>query len=543
MASSVNLNVQLTVTCAQNAYTVAGGAIRELRLELQPYGFSGSISFDQVNNSDSGGKLVDKLLAPFQKEDVIAVELLVGAYHADAEASTTLPQMKIKGYVVARSIREREINTSASHVYVHRYSLSFVDPAAYFWRQHFPCRLWVDTKMIDVLTAASANLFTVESSAAELTAVSSQIFLGLHAEQQTSFYDFVVEYCSQRNLNFWWDYAQAKYRIEAAKDSSASAQAIRPEHVIEHELVLPAPGRAKPVCINYDHALAKSEAITESRACTPIEKNFLFSSAVSADFDRFVARKKAAPERQAGLPGISLEVRGFPCVPLVPGSIWKFPNSQGWSSGSLLGTDEYRITQMHLHLTSTSNCDEGVQEDHAGFSSELSLALEKKSDTTLRMPDYQAAPLTTDVHGVVVSTLGEQGEETWENYEDSNKALIYKIKIPAWENKVISAPFSPILPAGKLFFPCFREEPVLVRLSVHEAKIAGVLGFGAWNTATNETQGEGMHFGASDERGACIAHDDASQHSTLKIRGIEAKDETKITISQGVMILSVAKLD
>ncbi len=110
---------------------------------MTTYGVTGELEFVLQDDAKKGGKYRDELLADFVKPDLAKVELSIRP-STSTGISPKKGEIVTGGIVVERELEEHVYSRvlDAPTVLARRYRVTFRDPAAALWRQHFPCDLF-----------------------------------------------------------------------------------------------------------------------------------------------------------------------------------------------------------------------------------------------------------------------------------------------------------------------------------------------------------------------------------------------------------------
>ncbi|MFY2561598.1 hypothetical protein ACN469_28620 [Corallococcus terminator] len=535
------LVVSVTVTAGGTAHAIPAGDVKSFALELRPWGFEGSVEFDLADNTSAGGLETDPLKAAFLQQDLMEVQLEIKGTYTDTAKQPALTSLKVKGLVSERTLVEMPAVPAPGAPLLHRrYGVTFQDAAQLLWSQHFPCILYTQKSMKDVLDAHKGShiAFNYDWSAGLDSAV-PQLFLGLTPEEGVSFYDFLVWYVDTRNGVLTYDYAAAKYALSTAKAATGTpVQLIGPEM---DQVALRFPEVARHD-VNVLNAVAEGPAtrpITQQRAVTGIRQDVLVRTPITTEVDARVTLETA----RLKLRGMEVDLtwKRFPATALTPGMLVKLPTTQAWAASGLGAGQTFRVRSVALRgdaLASSPDAEHLAK--NTGFDFAMHTVLEPQAETWVELPTYTPPTWPRYVEGLIVSEAGEQPHETWQAYTDSATSQDgYKVKIPLWANQIVTLPFNPNLLPGHFYFPAYKGERVLVGLDFQKAWLKRFLDWR--DTARMPADGQGTHLlvGKTPENGTSMRHSYAEGKPVFLLQRTNAKDTARIEIKEGTLTIRV----
>ncbi|HWU87368.1 MAG TPA: hypothetical protein VN253_08835 [Kofleriaceae bacterium] len=532
------LAVTLTLTIGGTAHAISGGAVQELALDLRSYGFSGSLAFLVQDDSAHGGGFTDELLADFLKPDLIEVSVQVAAAYASLAGDEIQP-IALAGLVTEKSVSEiRFRETKDVPVLVRRYRIAFADPAQVLWGQHHPCQLYTHKSMVDVMNDHLGDKITVSYDFSALTEARRQVFLHLPLGG-ASFWDFVSWYLDGCGGVLTYDYAQASYVIAATKSEEGTPIKLFGDDLAGAELYLPAVPRYAPRVLNSYAASPRTEAVTQAQAQTGIRSDVLIRTPIAQQVDSQVTLQGTLtpiPCYEAHL--------GFgrmPAEALVPGTLVEIPAANRWSSESSLVGVTWRVRRLRVRAEAPPGpLDRDLQRASTGYRVEVDAELEQKAEPRIDRPPFRAPSYPGLVEGKVVSEQGEETDKTYQVYRDADTSLDeYQVKIPLWEDQIVSAPLEPILGSGNIYLPSYRDERVLVALDVHGAQIVRLLEWRAGAPLSMDVQGEHILFGKSDQSHTSVNHVYDGENPVLSVARTHQKDTSLIQLREGSLFIQV----
>lgn len=533
------LAITLTLTAGGTAHAIAGGAVKELTLELSSYGFCGSLSFVLQDDTAHGGGFRDDLLADFTKPDLLEVALQVAAVHVSPEAGEPTP-ISVAGLVTDKAVSEvlfRQLPEQP--VLVRRYRIWFADPAQVLWSQHFPCQLYTSKSMADVISDHVGAKITVRNDFAELTTPQRLVFLHLPRQAGASFWDFLHWYLEARAGVLSYDHAAATYVIAASKSEAGATLKLFGDDVASAELRYPAVPRYAPVVLTSYATSPRTEPVTQAQAQTGIRSDVLLRTPISQEVDDQVALQRKLTVVPLGL--AHLEFARLPGPALIPGALVELSAANRWSSESALVGVTWRVRELRLTATAPADpMDRDLQLTSTGYRVQVSAQLEQKAEPSVPRPPFRAPVYPGLVEGKVVSEQGKDGEKTYQVNRDEDTSLDeYQVKVPLWDDQIVSAPFEPILGSGNLYLPSYRDERVLLALDVHHAVIARLLEWRAGAPLSMEVQGQHLLFGKSDDSQTSVNHVYDGDKPVFNVARKNQTDTALIQLKEGTLFLQV----
>lgn len=534
------LAVTLTLTIGGTAHAIPGGGVKELALDLRSYGFSGSLAFLVLDDSAHGGGFTDDLEPDFLKADLIEVSLQVAVVHVGpADADADIESISLAGLVTDKSMSEVLFSgPTDTTVLVRRYRISFADPAAVLWTQHYPCQLYTSKSMVDVINDHLGDKITVSFDDSALTEAQGLVFLHLPRGAGASFYDFLCWYLDARGGVLAYDYTAASYQIAAAKSDGDTTVQLFGEDLGATEIYFPEVPRYAPVVMNSYAAGTRTESIEQAQAATGIRSDILLRTPISQDVDTAVTLQT----QLAVIPSYEAHLRfaRLPAAALVPGTLVELAAANRWSSESSLVGVTWRVRRLRLRAAAPGGLDRDLQLASTVYRVELAAELEQKAEARIERPPYRAPSYPGLVEGKVVSEQGEDGQKTYQVYRDADTSLDqYQVKVPLWSDQIVTAPLEPIFGSGNIYLPSYRDERVLLALDVHAARIERLLEWRTGAPLSMEVQGEHILFGKSDTSQTSVNHVYDGDNPVLNVRRTNDKDTALIQLKEGTLILQV----
>jgi hypothetical protein len=532
------LAVTLALSIGGTQHIVDGGAVKELSLDLRSYGFSGSLAFLVQDDQAHGGSFTDELFADFAKPDLIEVALSVAPVLVAPEAGPIQP-IALTGLVTDKSVSEVLFRKTADlPVLVRRYRIAFADPAQVLWGQHYPCQLYTDKSMVDVINDHLGDKIAVSFDFAALAQSQRMVFLHLPQRAGASFWDFLSWYLDGCAGVLSYDYAAAAYQVTATKREGTPIQLFG-DDLDSAELYYPAVPRYAPVVLNSNADSPRTEPVTHDQAQTGIRSDLLLRTPIAQAVDDAVAFQRTLTAPPLG--EAHLAFARMPSDTLVPGALVELPAANRWSAESALVGVTWRVRRLRIRaLAPPAPLDRDLQMASTAYRVDVAAELEDKAEPRIDRPPLRAPAYPGLVEGKVVSEQGEDGEKTFHVYRDTDTSLDeYRVKVPLWSDQIVSVPFEPILGSGNLYWPSYRDERVLLALDVHSAHLSRLLEWRAGAALSMEVQGEHLLFGKSDTSQTSVNHVYDGDKPVFNVARTHDNDTVLLQLREGTLFLQV----
>ncbi|WP_163992308.1 hypothetical protein [Pyxidicoccus caerfyrddinensis] len=535
------LAVSVTLTAGGTAHAIPPGDVKSFELDLRAWGFEGRVDFLVADNAEVGGLESDALKAAFLEPDLLEVELELKAVQTDAASQPAITPLKVKGLVAERSLVELPATpTPGTPLLYRRYGVRFMDAARLLWGQHHPISLYTQKTVQDVLDAHKGEKLSLTYDWQDgLGTTHAQLFLGLPPEDGASFYDFLVWYVHTRNGVLAWDYTAQGLSLSAAKAASGTPVDVLAPDVDTVALTFPEVPRHEMAVLNAVAEGAATTPIANTRAVTGIRQDVLLRTSVADEVEARVTLETA----RLKVPGMEVELgwRRFPAAALAPGTLVKLPSTEAWSATGLAAGATYRVRHLHVRGEALQpGPDAEHLEPNAGFHFSMATRLEREAETWVDLPPYTPPRWPRYVEGTIVSEAGEEADETWQAYTDSATSLDgYHVKVPLWEDQVITVPFNPHLLPGHFYFPAYKGQRVLVALDFQKSWLKRFLD---WRDgARMPADGQGVHLmvGKTAESGTSLKHSYTDGKPVFLLQRTNAKDTARIEIKEGTLLIHV----
>ncbi|NMO18633.1 hypothetical protein HPC49_12415 [Pyxidicoccus fallax] len=535
------LAVSMTLTIGGKAHVIPPGNIRSFALELHGWGLEGRVEFILTDNKALGGKQKDTLLPDFLKPDLAEVSLEVCAVHTDLRPRQKPTPLKLKALVSSKALVELPASSAPDAPLLHRrYTVHFLDAARLLWRQHHPCALYTQKTLQDVLEEHKGEKISLSYDwDAVLGVAHPLLFLGLEREAGASFYDFVL-WCLDRHRGVLaYDAEKGSYSLLGAKAEAGTPLELEAREVASLEVLLPEVLRHGATVLNAVAEGPKRQSLTHAQAVAGLRQDVLLCTPLA---DAVQARVDQEQDRlQARGMELELEWRRMPVEAFAPGALVKLPPGKGWNPASVAAQDTFRVRTLRLSgQARETGPDSNLSAPDAGFHFQMSTRLERQDEPHVDLPAYTPPRYPRHVEGVLVSEVGEEKHETWQVYSEEKTSMdCYRVKLPIWDDQVVSAPFNPSLLPGHFYFPSYKNERVLVALDFQKAWVKRFLDWRAGARLPQESQGVQLLMGKTPTSGATLQQTYEDDKPVLLLRRTNEKDTGVIHLREGALRIQV----
>lgn len=532
----------LDLTVAGETHAIPGGQVKHIDLDLACHGFTGAVDFVLFDDKSYSGGFEDTLKSSFLGSDLIEVALTIEWEHKEGETAGDTASIELAGLVTRKRLDEVLVRGADNlPILMRRYRIEFADPARVLWSQHHPCALYTKTTVKDVVEAHTGTRIAIDfdESWETLTTERDMFFLHLDPTHEASFYDFLMWYVDAQGGVWAYDYAEKKYQLRAEKDASGSVISLSGDDIVEAVISFPEVPRHERRVLNSYVSSPATKEITQEQAVDGVYQDFLIRTAVSQDVDDRVTLETS----RLRLPGYRVELafgRG-PYESLTPGTLVALPAENRWSSDSEIAGQDFRVVRLRLQGNAVRPEPEAeLQQDGFGCDGSLTLELEQKDETCVPLPRFRVPRYPAHVEAMVVSTLGETDEKTFETYTDEDTSLqYYTVKVPLWSDQEITVPFEPIHFSGNAYIPAYRDERVLLAMGLENARIARLLEWREGAPLSMDVQGEQLYFGKSATSRTTVSHAYDGEDPVFCVARVHSNDKATMTFEEGTFILEV----
>lgn len=533
------LATKLTLTIKGQEFRVLAGNLKRFSLVWDAQGFSAELEWWHVSLR---AQSEDKLFAAFVTEDLIKASLQIEKAF-EVPSDTTTP-IVLKGLVVDKWLEEQAFADIAEQpVLQRRYGVRFRDRLSVLWRQHFPCALYTQKALKDVLASNLPEGATLTCSWPVLETVYPVIALGLGQDgQRVSFYDFVQWLCWRQDGYLQYDAELDEYTLRATRAAAGDQPAeLDDDDVASVRHLFSECARSAPSVLNASTlAASKSRSIENALAEPGVREQFLMCSGVAAELDARVTLETA--RKRLRKTELVLALARYPHRDLWPSTSHK--PGPGWSSNLLCHGKTYWTRTLSMQaVASAEDALANLDDTSNTYETTLSVTLEQLDDEVLRYPTFQPPSWPMYVEGIVVSDIGEQDQGTYQVKSDQETSLdYYRVKVPVFADQEIVATFDAAFMPGHFYFPAFRDQRLLIALDFLGARVVRFIDFRPDARLPADSQGNHLLMGKKLADGTSFKHHYRSQKPVLDIQRALDNDTQLISISDGTILLKTEEL-
>ncbi|WP_437932551.1 hypothetical protein WMF37_25895 [Sorangium sp. So ce291] len=527
-AFSDRLAITLELRIGADTFSLPAGSVERLHVDAAIHGFSAEVVFSVSSEQET-----DTLFPRFTSQDLITATLTVANGNqgfADVEA----PPWKLQGPVTERRLAETVAeDREGLPVAGRRYALRFLDPARVLWGQHRPLELHAGASMKQVLEQHVAPGMQLDLAWQRLAEAQDILCVGLGAEAEASFHDFVVWFLHENHGVLELDAAEGKYRLGGAKARGGETRALDADLIEEIRILAPEPPRRAVAVLNAStEAAVRKKDATSERAVTGVRRDALLRTPVQAAVDRRVALETArlAPAE----PALEIALRRCPAALFAPGAALTIGEELG--DKIYPAKKKYRVIAAELRARAEAD-DPDLDDETARYTTSLRLHVERQGDPTPRLPPFRRPSYPVVVEGKVLSASGGDEDRTWHAMEgEGDSQARYRIHIPLW-NRTVVAPFTPGHAPGHFFFPAYKGQRVLVALGFDTAEIVAHLDWAG--RLAQDTQGNQIVLGKRERDQTTVRHVYEDNKPALRVERRLGRDVETLVISEGTIRLEV----
>lgn len=540
---------------------LSGHDIVRFSLDLRRSGFTGEVRFKVDDDSQLGSPEKDLLIQLFRTPELLRIRLGVWAEHVeqDAPAQTPLPPLTVNGLVTEKTLTERTARHAEGGPLSYRlYHVRFADPAQVLWRQHFPCALYTQLSLQDVIKQNSNNYVLVQFPDATTAQIEPFIFLGLSVKnrpgERASFYDLLMWRLAETERSWSYDYASGVYEVAKVK-LPPTAVSVTASDIEEIYTYYPAPPRAAEALLDdyteqpQNREVPATAELLQKNLVAGVRSDFLFNTPIATEFDQEIQRRSES----FTLPGpeFVLQYRQFPSSPIIPGAGVDFAAGLiNFQTEAIAVPVEALAELCRVFRISISgeSAERDVRPVYDGkvpgrFACRVHIWLEAASNPDQRRPPYILPKYPVHIEGKIFSEVGGDLEETYQFYPDpATNISQYKVKIPLWREQVISVPYNPNMDPGHFYFPAYKNERVLIAFYYDRAYLKRFLDWRPSAQLPLETQGDQLLLGKTPMNRTAVRHIYQNELPVFEIERLnmlQSFDTELVQLSEGSLLLQV----
>jgi hypothetical protein len=519
-----SLAVELSLPGLLGATSIPGANVKELSLQLHPWGFCGQIVFwmPAAEGADVHGRVTDP--------DLLELELKLARRHYMDEPPTPL---SLKGVVTARSFVEITAkDVLGSPVLFRKYTLQVADAARALWSQHRPTAVYAKTALQTIIQQHAVAPIPVKLAWAAAKSKRPIVCLSL-GEDVASFYDFVCWLSDEEQGHFTFDYTTKMFGWSDKKPWGLTAAALSVGICAEARVHVAEPPRFAVNVLNSHAQGTTKTAVENTRDVDGLAHDVLMHTPLAQDTkDREALEKKRL---RAGKPELEILCKAFPEVYVAPGSAAKLDGEE-WSGHLHHAGETLRTIEVRLEARATDDSPEhDLGLGFTDYAIRLSYRFEYDDDPRVRLPAYTRPRNALVVEGKIQSTLGDAGDRAFMVYEDEKTSRdTYKVLLSVW-NATIEVPFIPGYQPGHMYFPAYKDQRVLLKLGFDWARIEGFLDWGPSVRVPTGSQGNHILFGKNSTSETSMRNWYVDAKPEFQIKRVHNGDTGVVTVKDGVI--------
>jgi hypothetical protein len=531
------LQISLRIECGTASHEVPGGNLRAISLSMTTYGVRGTLEFVLQDDSQKGGEYRDELLADFVKPDLAKVTLSIQAVLGDTGIAPERGEIVASGIVVDRQVEELVYSRvlDAPTALARRYRLTFSDPAAALWRQHFPCDLLTQKSFSDAIQAHRGSV-SISFDWTPITEAVPLVFFHLDPKRGASFYDLVVWYVERRGGVLTYDQRAGIYSIKAAKDAAAAPIKLESGDLARVLSTLPEVPRHVPRVKNSYTESAATTTLTNTNAAGGVFHDVVLRTPIAksvSDRAALEGSRPLLPSRE-----VTLGFRRFPSDAPIPNALFEIP---AIGTGPLSTPTQFRLIELELSARALEDAVEtNYGETSTSFELSVEARLETKDELRVRLPAFTTPHFPGSLEGKVVSEVGAKDELTYQIYPDEPTSVDnYQVQVPLFQNQIVSAPYEPYSGAGTLYLPLYKGQRVLLSFEFDRVRVRELLDWRGEARVPLATQGQHLFLGKTAKDNTSVLHDYQAEKPVFRILRTNQSDSSFFKLEEGKLTLRV----
>ncbi|NTX03937.1 hypothetical protein [Myxococcus sp. CA040A] len=530
MAFQERLALSLTLTQGGQTFVIPGGQVEAFSVQLLPHGFTASVRFWTGLEKDDAA-----LFTAFSTQDLLDVKLSIikGGYPVP---KTPPEPLTLHGLARARGMEARTHGpVEGAPVRFRRYTVEFEDAARVLWRQHRPTELRTDTTLAALLTEHTAGAFALDCDWDVLDEKRPLICLALGEDAPgVGFHDFVAWLAASRGGVWTYDSVKDRYALLGRKAPVGTAAPLSREKVERVEVVMPAVPRHAARVLNVSALKPSTLDVPATVGVVGLHQDHLVRTPIVSQVEQrqtLEVSRLRVPQRR-----MRLTFRHYPTVAVNPGAGIRLEGVL-WGSAAVGMGEDLRSVELKLEArTLNEGPHAGLQMQDAGFTVEMSLLVERTTDTTVTLPVHRAPRYPIHVEGKVLSPGGGEKDRIYLLSEDKKTSVLtWRVTVPLW-NKAVSVPAEPGFFPGHFYFPPYKNARVLVALHFDRAELHRHLDWADAARLPQAGQGDGILLGKNDTSQTSIVHDYQDMKPVWHLRRVSGPDTETVRMAEGVMM-------
>lgn len=541
MSNNDALKANVVLKFASSEFKVAGSNVKKIILQALPWGFYGELEFIVINYPTK-----DALYADFIKANQIKISFTVER-GLQPPKNTKVSPVTVEGIVSERKYRETagdiigNVPVAGNPVLFRTYFIKFTDPAAYYWREHYPAKYYSDTDMSSVVQANLVDdiKLRIDWDVMKVKQPNLTVYTGFGEEKCVSFYDFVLWYIETNGGFFIYQYAESRYLITDKRPEPSSSDTITCDFLdLESvEIGLPTVESSQLQIINGVASGPSIEKCGSKSYIAPLSRDLLVREDIPKKFQSYVKLQNENELEQIS-PESHLEYRTVLYQMFYPEDTITC-NQQTWSKQSYLYGKKFRVFSFGLTAVL---CEDKVTDHLAGVESIYSICfksvLHEVADSKKRFPAYRTPEFPLVVEGVVISDGSQKDSTNYKIVNDKETSSDYlEVEIPVWEKIKARVQHDPGQFTGQFYFPPYNGQKVLLGFWFSQVQILRNLDWREYAPLPQEGQGNHLVFGTKSDSRSSIQHSYVENKPKLDINRVLEQDMETISLSEGSIIL------
>lgn len=555
---SLIVRLEISSVISPRPVLLSGHDLRHFDLDLRDTGFSGELCVEVSDDVALQSVDRDLLIAMFRAPDLLKLRLTLEALRVDQDINVVPPPLEINALVSERALSEHVERLGNAPLSFRRYYFRFADAAQVLWRQHFPCELYTQKSLRQVIDAHRTTHIAIEYLDAEVGQIRPMIFLGCDAEhrgsERASFYDLLMWRLAETERSWSYDYASGVYEVAKVK-LPPTAVSVTASDIEEIYTYYPAPPRAAEALLDdyteqpQNREVPATAELLQKNLVAGVRSDFLFNTPIATEFDQEIQRRSES----FTLPGpeFVLQYRQFPSSPIIPGAGVDFAAGLiNFQTEAIAVPVEALAELCRVFRISISgeSAERDVRPVYDGkvpgrFACRVHIWLEAASNPDQRRPPYILPKYPVHIEGKIFSEVGGDLEETYQFYPDpATNISQYKVKIPLWREQVISVPYNPNMDPGHFYFPAYKNERVLIAFYYDRAYLKRFLDWRPSAQLPLETQGDQLLLGKTPMNRTAVRHIYQNELPVFEIERLnmlQSFDTELVQLSEGSLLLQV----
>lgn len=509
------LALNLTLEADGQKQQIVSGNLEKVTLDLHSYGFSATVQFSGIKN--------EELYTLFNSEKPIKAELC---------CLKTEPLLDLKGIVVDRRLKRVDEANSGLSLPIYLYQITFHDPLAATWNQHFPINIYVDKSMKDVIEGHKNPEISLKYDLPALETTHPIIAFSLPHSGQISFCSFLWWYLHQQGAVLIYDYQADAYTIAGKKEGEKGEPfKIGESWITPPESYLPQIMRFSSKTIKHTSLSLDTEDEENENGFKSVRQDTIEPSThllfpehafeeVKSEITSSKAKVQITPRQFDG---------DFHIDKLLPNAFIKFfSDENAWSSDPLYKDIVFRSRHLTLQAEKIE-----VSDGHKpiqNYRLSLQATLEPKEETIIERPPFSPPIFPFSIQGTVFSDVGDKEQSTFKISEtESHPQGHYLVKVPlAGEDQKLIVPFTPDLTNGQFYFPFTKGQPVLLSVYFHTAKIERILDWQPLARLPSDVQGNQIVLSSNGKDKYAILRHEFEEGSRSVITLQQATSDTQM---------------